>query len=451
MASDPWGVRRIGHVNRRFGSTLLLVSAALLALGVRPTGAATPAVAVVKVQGPIDPALAAFVHDAIEDAERDGAVVVLQMDSRGSYGNRGLELAQFIRRATVPVVSWVGPSGARVEGGALFVAYAAGLVSMAPGAGIGPARPFDLGARASGEPAANIALHAAELRALAAGSAVRPKALDQMVAGAAFPAGPAQREGAVDVVAVSIPDLLRKIDGTQVMTPTGAATLVTLNREDRAVEVRFGDLGFFERILHAVSTPTAVYVLLVLSLWGIAFEFTQPGIGMAGVAGVVALGLAVYGLTVVPVNWWGLALLLAGMGMQVLDVLIKRVQVLTLAGTAAFFAGSWIAWSGVAPAVDLALWLIVFLTVAGFLLLGFGFTVALKARERVRTAQVGLVGLTGEVRSDLNPEGGVFVKGALWRARSMDGPIRAGRRIRVRGIDGLILQVEEEVERPDQL
>ena len=99
-----------------------------------------------------------------------------------------------------------------------------------------------------------------------------------------------------------------------------------------------------------------------------------------------------------------------------------------------------------APAVDLSLWLVVLASVAGFLLFGFGMTVALKARDRVRSAQVGLVGLTGLVRSDLNPEGGVFVKGSLWRARSMDGPIRAGARIRVKGIDGLVLRVEEEPE-----
>ena len=438
-------------MNRRFGSILLLGCAGILALGVRPAGAATPTVSVVKVEGAIDPALSAFVRDAVRDAERNGAAVVLQMDSRGSYGDRGLELARVIQGARVPVVAWIGPSGARIEGGALLVAYAAGLVGMAPGAGIGPARPFDLGTRASAESQEDVAGRAAELRVVAVGSGAPSRALDRLVAGAALAAGPAERAGAVAVVAASIPDLLRKIDGRSVMTADGRATLVTLNRTDRPVEVRFGDLGFFERILHAVSTPTAVYVLLVLGLWGIAFEFTQPGIGMAGVAGVVATGLAIYGLTVVPVGWWGLALLLAGMGLQVLDVLIKRVQVLTVAGTAAFFAGSWIAWAGVAPAVDLALWLVVFMTVAGLLLFGFGFTVALKARERVRTAQVGLVGLTGEVRTDLNPEGGVFVKGTLWRARSMNGPIRAGRRIRVRGIDGLILQVEEEVERPDQL
>jgi membrane-bound serine protease (ClpP class) len=444
-------VRRIGFVNRRLPCVLLL-AAALLGLGGHPARAATPSVSVVKVQGVIDPALSAFVRGAIRSAERDRSVLVLQIDSRGAYGDRGLELAKLVRSAAVPVVAWVGPSGARAEGGALFVVYAADVVAVAPGAGIGPARPFDLGAKASEEAASDITRNASALRGLALGAGAPAVAIDRMVEGAAFAAGPAQRAGAAGVVAVSIPDLLRLVDGRVVgRGPSGQERLVTLNREGRSVEVRFGDLGFFERVLHAVSTPTAVYVLLVLGLWGVAFEFTQPGIGMAGIAGAIAVGLAAYGLTVISVGWWGLALLLAGMGMQVLDVAIKRVQVLTLAGTAAFFAGSWLAWSAVAPAVDLALWLVVFMTVAGFLLFGFGFTVALKARERVRSAQVGLVGLTGEVRSDLNPEGGVFVKGALWRARSLDGPIRAGTRIRVRGIDGLILQVEEEVERPDQL
>jgi len=266
----------------------------------------------------------------------------------------------------------------------------------------------------------------------------------RLVDGAALAAGPAQRSGAGAVVAATIPDLLRRIDGRQVRTSRGSVSLATLNRADRPVVTRFEEIGFVDRILHALSTPTAVYVMLLIGLWGVAFEFTQPGLGMAGIAGAVALGFAGYGLTVVPVHWWGLALLLAGVAAQAADVLIKRVAVLTVAGTVAFLAGSLLAWRGVAPAVDLSLWLVVLATVAGFLLFGFGMTVALKARERVRTAQVGLVGLTGEVRSDLNPEGGVYVKGTLWRARSMDGPIPAGRRVRVKGIDGLILRVEEE-------
>src|SRR5204862_6465710 len=133
-------------------------------------------------------------------------------------------------------------------------------------------------------------------------------------------------------------------------------------------------------------------------------------------------------------------------GLQGLDVVIRRVAWLTLGGTVAFAAGSVLAWHSVAPAIDLSPWLIVLLTIAGALFFGFAMTVALRSRERVRTAQVGLVGLVGEARGDLNPEGAVFVKGTLWRARSSNGPIPKGRRVRVRGIDGLILRVGEEAD-----
>jgi membrane-bound serine protease (ClpP class) len=406
--------------------------------------AAPSHVLVVKVHGVIDKALSSFVRSAIEDAAASGKIVVLQVDSRGSYGDEALHLAGFIRASGVPVVTWVGPSGARAGGGSLFVVYASSLVTMAPGAGLGPARPFDLGTRASEESAAAVSAGAAELHSLARGAGATASAVDRLVAGAQFPAGPAIRSGAAVAAAPTVLDLLRVVDGRGVQTANGPVVLETLTRPQRPVEVRFVDIGFFERILHAVSTPTAVYVLLLIGMWGIAFELTQPGVGMAGIAGALSLGLAAYGLSVIPVNWWGIGLILAGAVAQGLDVMIRRVAVLTFAGTAAFLAGSVLAWWGVAPAVDLSLWLVILATVAGFLLFGFGMTVALQARERVRSAQIGLVGLVGEARSDLNPEGGVFVKGSLWRARSMNGPIRSGRRVRVRGIDGLILRVEEE-------
>jgi membrane-bound serine protease (ClpP class) len=422
----------------------------LLGLAVAATDAAAQApaapspVVVVKVHGVLDKALSSFVRSAVEDAADSGKTVVLQVDSRGSYGDEALQLARFIRASGVPVLAWVGPSGARAGGGALSVVYASSLVTMAPGAGLGPARPFDLGTRASEESAAAVSAGAAELGSLARGAGATAAAVDRLVAGAQFPAGPAIRAGAAAAAAPTVLDLLRVVDGREVQTADGPVVLETLTRPQRPVEVRFVDIGFFERILHAVSTPTAVYVLLLIGMWGIAFELTQPGVGMAGIAGALSLGLAGYGLSVIPVNWWGIGLILAGTAAQGLDVMIRRVAVLTFAGTAAFLAGSVLAWWGVAPAIDLSLWLVILATAAGFLLFGFGMTVALQARERVRSAQIGLVGLVGEARSDLNPEGGVFVKGSLWRARSMNGPIRSGRRVRVRGIDGLILRVEEE-------
>ena len=282
------------------------------------------------------------------------------------------------------------------------------------------------------------------LLALAPGSAATPEGVRQLVNGPAVAAGEAQATGAADLVARDVPDLLRALDGRTVQTTNGPRALVTLNEPARPVVVRFHEIGPIRRVLHAVSTPAAVYVLLVLGLWGLAFELTQPGFGIAGIAGVVFLVFAGYGLTVIPVHWPGLALVLAGIGLQGLDVLLKRVQVLTMVGTGVFAAGSVLAWRGVAPQAELPIWLIVVATVGGLLFFGFGMTVALKAKQRIRSTQAGLVGLVGETRSDLNPEGGVLVKGALWRARSMNGPIPKGTRVRVRGIDGLILRVEQE-------
>jgi membrane-bound serine protease (ClpP class) len=259
-----------------------------------------------------------------------------------------------------------------------------------------------------------------------------------------LPAGPAVEAGAASLIAPDAMDLLKKLDGRSVSTPGGPVTVRTASGTGQRVEVRFHEIGLAQRVLHAVSTPTAVYVLLVLGLWLVAFELTQPGFGVAGIGGVAALALAGYGLAVIPVSWPGLALIAAGVGLQGLDVAVRRVAWLTLGGTVLFAAGSILAWRGVAPAIDLSAWLIVLSTLAGALFFGFGMTVALRSRERARTAQVGLVGLVGEARGDLNPEGAVFVKGSLWRARSSNGPIPKGRRVRVRGIDGLILRVEEE-------
>lgn len=399
---------------------------------------------IVKVEGVIDPAISAYVRDTVDEAEGSGAAVLLQIDSPGSYGDEAWKLGAYLRKAKVPVVSWVGPAGARAQGGALFLLYSSSLVAMAPGTGIGPARPFDLGVSAAKEARSDITRNSNDLDALAAASGTLPEAMGRLLKGEMLAARPALRSGAVRLLAADIPALLRTLDGRSARTAEGPVALATLSRPGERVGVRFHDLGPFRRILHAISTPTAVYVLLLLGLWSIAFELTQPGVGVAGIGGALSLALAAYGLTVIPVNWAGVVLLLAGTGLMALDIVVRRVGALTIAGAAGFAAGSILAWRGVAPAIDLAPWLIVLATVAGALYFGFALTVALKARERVRTAQVGLVGLTGEARGDIDPEGAVFVKGTLWRARSSNGSIPKGRRVRVRGIDGLILRVEED-------
>lgn len=185
-------------------------------------------------------------------------------------------------------------------------------------------------------------------------------------------------------------------------------------------------------------------MLLLLGLAGLAFELTQSGFGFAGVAGVGMVALAVYGLTVVPFSWVGLAILLLGIALMTFDVLARSLGSLTWLGLAALVAGSVLVFGGVADEIDVSPWLIGSAAVAALLYWGFGLTVAVQSRERVSATQKGLVGLIGQTRGELKPEGPVYVKGALWRGRSADGPIPAGTRVRVRGVDGLILRVQPE-------
>jgi len=419
-----------------------LLFSALMCMVAGSAGAQdTPSVLVAKVDGSIDRTLASYVVDSIEEAEREGSTLVLQLDSAGTLDQDAVALAERIHDASVPVIVWVGPAPAKAAGAALLFLYAASLGAVAPGAGVGPLEPLDL---AGDEPA----IPQRQVEALATGwIQERGRESPPMFPDRPVPARAALDGHVASVAAVSITDLLDQADGHTVGTAEGDVTLETkiaTSEAEERVTVRFTELGPFDRVLHAAASPTWIYVLLVLGLAALAFEATQPGFGFAGFAGLGMLGLAVYGLTVVPFSPLGLGLLLAGIGLLTLDVRLRTLGPLSFAGMLAFIAGSVLVFGGVAQAIDVSPWLIGACSVAAFLYWGFGLTVAVQSRDRLTSTQRGLVGLVGEARGELRPDGPVFVKGALWRGRSSDGPIPAGSLIRVRGVDGLILRVEQE-------
>jgi membrane-bound serine protease (ClpP class) len=426
---------------RRAVPFLLVVAVVCVVASTASAQDAEPSVAVVKVDGSIDRTVAGYLRDAIDDAEASRSTVVLQLDSAGTLDQDAVGLAERVHDASVPVVVWVGPAPAKAAGAGLLLAYAASVGAVAPGVGVGPVVPLDL-ADPPGGPTAG------EVRGLA----VRWAAERGREAPTAFPVEAMPAQGAIDggiadVVAVSVTELLSELDGRTVATAAGDVVLRTriAEREGEApVQVRFVDLGPVDRVLHASSSPTWIYVLLVLGLAALAFELTQPGFGFAGFAGVGMLALAAYGLTVVPFTWWGLGLLLLGAGLLTLDVRLRRLGVLTAAGLVAFLAGSIAVFGDVADQIDVSPWVVGSFAVAAFLYWGFGLTVAVQSRERLTSTRSGLVGLVGETRGELAPEGPVYVKGTMWRGRSANGPIPAGTRVRVRGVDGLILRVQPE-------
>lgn len=425
----------------RRAAPFVLLSALLCLVSAAGSALERPSVLVAKVDGSIDRTLSSYLVGAIGDAEDAGSTLVVQLDTAGTLDQDAIALAERLHDATVPVIVWVGPSPAKAQGAGLLFMYAASLGAVAPGVGLGPLEPLDL---AGGGPEISTRdVQALATRWITERGRESPVAFPQRP----VPAAAGIRGHIASVAAASITELLGKLDGLTVGTAEGRVTLhtkIATTSSERPVEVRFVDLGPIDRVLHAAASPTWIYVLLVLGLAGLAFESTQPGFGFAGFAGVGMVALAVYGLAVVPFSWLGLGLLLAGIGLLTLDVRIRRLGLLTGLGMLGFVGGSLLLFGGVADAIGVSRWLIWSFALAAFLYWGFGLTVAVHSRERLTSTQRGLVGLVGEARGELRPDGPVFVKGTLWRGRSADGPIPAGTKVRVRGVDGLILRVEPE-------
>jgi membrane-bound serine protease (ClpP class) len=411
-----------------------------------PVPAANP-VSVIKVEGAIDRPLLGYLNDHLDQAAATDSVVVLQVDSAGTIGRDGVALGQRLVDLPVPVLVWVGTVPARASGAGMLLMDAASLAAVSPGSQTGPLEPVDL-------------LHPNDVptdldATISSWLTARDRTgVDLSHQNEAMTGAQAVQYGFAKFGATSVVDLLNKVDGQTVQTAAGPWVLHTKVATTDAdvqrgvgVSIAFIEPGLLVRVAHAVATPSMVYFLLVFGLACIAFELTQPGFGFAGFSGVFLLLLGLYGLTVAtPTSWPAFLLLLAGIGAMVQDVRLRRLGVLTYGGLAAFAAGSFLAYGGVANAIRISPWLIVGATIASWLYYGFGLTVAVQSRDRIVATQRGLIGLVGEARGRLAPDGPVHVKGALWRGRALGEPIAPGTKVRVRGVDGLILKVDAEPE-----
>lgn len=425
-------------------------AALILGTGHHASAQGEHVVEVVDLQGVIDPTLAAYLESRIDAAVDGGSeVVVVQLDTPGGLDVSMRDMVKRIVRSPVPVVVWVGPPGARAASAGVFLVYASHVAAMAPGTNLGAAHPVDLGNATVEKKVVEDA--AALLRSLAQQRGRDVEFADQAVReSVSLTESEAFERGVIDVdpaTTASLTALLRELDGRQVEAVSGARTLDTVGPE---VTIRFHKPGLFTRILHAITDPTIAYLLLTLGFWAIVFELSQPGIGLAGVAGAIALVMSFYALAVLPVNVAGLILLILGLAFFTVDVLTAGLGIWTAGGTLALLAGSILLFGGVAPAIAISGWVIGLVVAGSVLFFGFAMTVALRARKRASiTGSEAMVGLRGEARSDLSPEGQAWVKGAVWKARALNGPIPKGSRVRVRRVDGLLLLVQADEEKEE--
>jgi membrane-bound serine protease (ClpP class) len=357
-----------------------------------------------------------------------------------------------IRSSRVPIAVWVGPSGSKARGVATLLATAAPVAAVSNGSTIGPADPLRLDA-----PDANpflvrrlSTLNEINRRRAAGGVALEERRLS---------ATEAARIGATNRVCPDIPgcptlgDLIVNLDGDTVVTAAGPVKLSTAkvvgSGEDRRRQpnqlIRFRKLDLPGQAIHTLTSPSIAYLLLVAGLALIIFEFFTISIGLAGGAGAVALIGAFVGLSHLPITGWALLLILLAMFGYAIDVQAGRPLAWTVIGTVLLIVGSLFLYGG-SSRLDLPWWVLLIVIVGTVAFMVGAMPVAV--RSRFSTPTIGrerLVGELGEAAVDVAPDGVVVVRAARWRARTNRAtPIRAGDRIRVVEVDGLVLEVEPE-------
>ena len=412
----------------------------------------TPAIAAAEVRkivvnAPIHPITSEYIVGAVRDAERVGArLLVIGLDTPGGLDSSMREIIEAIVNAKVPVAVHVSPGGARAASAGFFIGVASDIFAMAPGTSTGAAHPVGISitGQAMDKTMEDKVTHdaASYIKSLAAkrGRNVA-MAEDAVRKSLSYTEEEALAGGLIDLIAKSDGDLLAALDGKVLKRFGGGETTLVLAGET-VVEV---PMSFRQRFLLTISNPNLAYILLMIGLLGLYFEFANPGAVLPGVLGGISLLLAVFSFQILPINYVGLLLIVLAIALFILEVKVHSYGALSVGGIVAMLIGSMMLIDSPVPELRPSLRLIV--PVAVGISLVCIFLVALVVRAQARRAFTGREGLIGEIgtaRTDLAPTGKVFVHGELWSAES-DGPVREGERVRVVAFgDGLKIKVTKE-------
>jgi len=354
------------------------------------------------------------------------------------------QIVEAIRASEVPVIVYVSPRGASAASAGTLITLAAHVAAMAPETTIGAASPVGEGGEDLGETLERKAKE--DVRALARGLTQRRGAQATQLAEAmieearAVSASEALAAGLIDFVASDQASLLRQIDGFTVEIAGRSVTLITATAAVRSI-----DLSLIEQILSRIADPNLLALLLFIGAQAILIELSSPGGWVAGFIGVVCLALAIYGLGIVPVDWFGLILIAIAFVLFILDIKAPTHGALTIMGAITLVAGLLVLFSqpGVEEFGRLSIPLVVALSLGTAIFFGFIVAKGLRAqRAKPVTGVEGLIGSTGIAREDLTPEGFVFVQGERWRAIAEEGQVPKGTPVKVIGIEGFRLKVQ---------
>jgi membrane-bound serine protease (ClpP class) len=420
------------------GLLVVLVCAGLWA---QEEAASDGVVVYIQLDSIIHPIASEFIRESLAEAERrDAAAFVLELATPGGLLTSTREIFSEMLGSDTPVVVFVGPSGAQAASAGFFILMAADVAAMAPGTNTGAAHPVSGdGQEIGGVMAEKIEQDAAAtIRSLAARNDRNAELAEAaVVESKSFTAEEALESGLIDLIAPDVPRLLIEIDGREVKGPGEAVTVL----KTAGARIEELEMTPIQKLLATIAHPNIAYILMTLGGLGLYFELSNPGAVLPGVIGAICLVLAFFALSVLPVNYAGIALILLAMLFFIAEIKITSYGLLSVAGVASLVLGSLMLFKSADPAIRVGLDVIAAVVLFTVVVVGFLMTMVVRAHGRqVRTGLEGLVHEKGTARSAVAPKGKVFVHGEVWNAVS-EMPIQAGTPIEVVAVDGMTLRV----------